>query len=168
MIGIPKRIPTVETYPSDFSLFSKYVSDLRAIKTWYPKSVKTYLLFLHPQAIACSAGVSAVNPVGFRFCISTYEDQVIQFAYDPEGFSAIGKVLIEYNDLGENYVEGYEKKFSRASALLQNRAAHIYFEFKAKDISDVKSNFIGIVDSALGAQSYGYITEAFTITEDYW
>ena len=167
-INIFGKIPSVEEYPSDPTLEEKYFNYINTNQKWYPKGIKAHLLLMHPQGIAASAGVSATNKVGFRCCVATYEDKYMRWSYDPRDFISIGQMLVSYNEGRENYAKEYKEKFDKITASFAEKARDYYFNFKAKSIEEIKNAFIDIVNFALQAQSYGYLTEVFTITEDYW
>ena len=163
-----KKFPCVETYPEKPDIADKYEKYICANDKWYPKGIKTHLLLMIPQGFAAAAGVSAVHNIGFRLGFATYEDQYMKWSYDPRDFYEIGKDLIQKNKADPAWIQEYVSSFWRESEEFILKASNVYWNYASKDKSDIKRKFTDIVNSAVRAQAYGYITEVFTLTENYW
>ena len=160
--------PSVATYLQREELAEQYLKYILANDKWYPKGQQCHLFLMHPQNIADVAAESAVNEVGFRDTVSTYENQYMRCSYDPRDFSETGKMLIQKSAQNNFWITEYRKSFEAATKTFWKIAREIYFHFKPKSLSEVKKSYINLVDSALKPQGYGYITESFTITDNYW
>ncbi len=161
--------PTVEDYKHDNGIVDKYLDYILANNSWYPKGIKSHLLLMAPQGIAAASGVSSVHEIGFKLGLATYHDQYMQWSYDPRDFKAIGHNLIQKNKKGSDWIEKYSNNFWKETEGLISLAADIYWNLETADLELIRSKFVAVVDQAIRAQSYGYITEVSTITNDnYW
>jgi len=160
---------TLRAYRQESAIIDKYRNYIFQNKFWYPKGIKTHVLFMVPQWMAAAGGVARVSEEGFRLGLSLYQNKYIRASYDPRDFSRIAQFLIAQNKSSPRWIDGYAKRFWESSRAFSKKAGEVYFEFRSGDIGMIRQAFENVIDLAIRAQSYGYLTEVFTLTKgEYW
>jgi len=158
--------PTLNNVKQDCSVLSSELWNyILENKEWYPKRFKTYLLLMVIQAIAAVTGVRAVFSPSYKHAISIYRDKYYEYSYDPRDFKIISRALIEKVKNNPEWIDKYKGEFERDTKKFIKITDEIYENLGDK----TKEDFTKVVNAALDCQSYGFLTEVFTVTRgEYW
>ena len=163
------KVPTIETYLNREEIVREYAPLIKANAVWYPKGAKAYLLLMAPQTMSSIAGVSARSGIDYGVGFAEYVDQYMTFTYDPRGFKRVSGFLIAAVKNDPAWIENYVDKFWAATKVFVALADNTYWDFFSRDAQEIKARFSLLVNRCIEAQSYGYLTESFTITTgEYW
>ncbi len=165
MIGIEKYRPR----SSDELLASADWSDLQRQKEWYPKEVQAHLLLLFPQGMASVIPRAVDTPPGFRRGVATYQNQRIRWGYDKRDFEIIAEWILDARTSHPTWIDEYTYEFFERTRTFIALAEETTHQFVAHDVAAIRAKFCEIVDALVAVQSYGYLTEVFTVTaREYW
>jgi phosphohistidine swiveling domain-containing protein len=160
-------IPTLLNYKELDNLSEKKLNYLCENKEWYPKGIKAHFMLMIPQGVAAAAGVSSVFQPGFTYAVATYTDKYMRWSYDPRDFKKISGIITEKIENGDTWHKEYLKDFWNNTQHFKKIAEGIFLN--DSDRLNIKEGFIELLDALIAAQSYGYITEIFTLTSGkYW
>ncbi len=163
-------IPTINTYKEAKTISDETLIDLKKNKEWFPKGAKTYLLLMSIQGIAASKGVSSVHEPGFKYGVATYDDMYMRWSYDPRDFKAISEALLLNIKKASDWYKPFLELFYSSTKTLKDTSDSIFFDvtWAPKDIETIMKIAEDLMNKAIIPQSYGYLTEIFTYTNDYW
>jgi len=153
----------------DSKIYDQNIDYIKKNRDWYPKSAKTHLLLLLVQAISSAWGLQYRCKESYQASISSFENNYLNWSYDPRDTKRIGSFFIEKSKNDPKWIDSFVKDFRRASDDIRQHSREIYFSSSAKDLSSLYDITLESLNKSLASQSYGYITEAFLITKDsYW
>lgn len=138
-------------------------------RDWYPKGIKTHFLLMFPQLMAAGGGVPSVFPPGYSHIFALYEDRYMKAVYDPRDFAVLTEVVLRKTQEDPSWIDRYEADFLHATDRLIDEIDHIVFGEVVDHPVALVERLVRLIDIEVEAQSYGYLTEIFTLTKDeYW
>lgn len=147
------------------------LSRINNCKTWYPEAVKLYILFGVPQVISATAGLAHVFPEGYSICIGTHDNFQFTVSHDTSDFAKIGNKTIELIKHSPNFLKNFKDGFYRSTQKFRTIADNIYFGSGGYALStpqDIEHALTSLINAIIIPQSYGYYTDVFTFTENFW
>lgn len=160
---------TIESYTENPKIFDAYIPYIKKNTDWYPKKIKTHLLFMLPQAVAAIGGVATKSPEGFKTSATIFRDGYLYWSYDPRDFRRMGNFLFQQSQKDPLWINRYLADFRRSSKKLQRVIAQVQCNALPTTAKKLRVLVVHLFNALLDAQSYGYITEATTITlRKYW
>ncbi len=170
--GFMPSFPRVRTWPYKTSAALLASPEWRGIceqPEWYPKGLKSHFLLMFPQMMAAGGGVSVAFSPGYHHIHTVYEDRYMRCMYDPRDFEMLANEVVRRTDVDPGWADLYEQAFLDATQTVIRLTDAIFFEGTKPQSKDLIEQFTEVIDAAVIAQSYGYLTEIFTLTKkEYW
>jgi phosphohistidine swiveling domain-containing protein len=151
--------------PLDLFLSSEDWQIVRDQKEWYPKASQMRLLFMCPQVMPLGREIEGGIGNLLR-CVGINEQGYMRASYDARDFRRLAQRVMEETSKRPGWIDQHLATFRVLSSKLIRLTSELRVHPPFKSLRDLASVYESLIDVSLSAQSYGYITEIFTLTRD--
>ncbi len=160
-------LPTLSSQkaiPLDTFLSSKDWSILLDQKEWYPKAFQMRLLCMCPQVMSVGTELSLVG--NLLRCVGVNKNGYMRASYDVRDFRRLATRVIEETEMRPEWIDEHVAMFRKLSERLTLLTLELRRHAPFQELSQLAVVYESLINASFLAQSYGYITEIFTLTRD--